>query len=139
MVYLRQRPAGIESSECRAGTGALAKQLVDTGCRVSCTSWDDRLALPIPAYRINLDNPFSLADVGGEPFDVVTCVEVIEHVENPSALLRSLKGLVGRDGRVIVSTPNVESAQARIQSGLPLVAARSSSAVRKWNAIATSR
>jgi 2-polyprenyl-3-methyl-5-hydroxy-6-metoxy-1,4-benzoquinol methylase len=122
--YARALPAGVRVLDVGAGTGALAKQLVDIGCRVSCTSWNDRVAVPVPAYRIDLDAAFSVASVGGEPYDLVTCVEVIEHVENPSALLRSLRDVVRPGGHVIVSTPNVESAQARIQwllRGCPLI------------------
>jgi SAM-dependent methyltransferase len=113
--YVRQMSNCKKVLDVGAGTGALAKQLLDVGCQVSCTSWDDRVAVPIPAYRIDLDAPFAPGDVGGDVFDAVTCVEVIEHVENPSALLRSLRAVVASNGRVIVSTPNVESAQARLQ------------------------
>lgn len=113
--YVRRMPRGVRVLDIAAGTGALAKQLLDVGCRVECTSWDDRVAIPVPTYRIDLDVPFTADDVGGAVFDVVTCVEVIEHVENPSALLRSVRGLLRPDGRAIVSTPNVESAQARLQ------------------------
>ncbi|MEM1417034.1 MAG: methyltransferase domain-containing protein [Myxococcota bacterium] len=39
-------------------------------------------------------------------FDVVACVETIEHVENPRALVRELVRLVRPGGLVLVTTPN---------------------------------
>jgi 2-polyprenyl-6-hydroxyphenyl methylase/3-demethylubiquinone-9 3-methyltransferase len=39
-------------------------------------------------------------------FDVVTCMEMLEHVPNPAATLAALSGLVKPDGDVIVSTLN---------------------------------
>lgn len=44
--------------------------------------------------------------LGDEVFDTVLCGEFIEHVEDPYALLRSLKELMASDGRLVLSTPN---------------------------------
>ena len=98
-----------------AGQGALAKALVDAGFEVSCTSWNDRVGVDVPCYRIDLDYGFSCDDVGAKKFDMICAIEVIEHVENPAQLLRSCAGLVKRDGYMIISTPNVESASARLE------------------------
>jgi 2-polyprenyl-3-methyl-5-hydroxy-6-metoxy-1,4-benzoquinol methylase len=38
--------------------------------------------------------------------DMVTCLETIEHVENPRALMRELYRLVRPGGSVLVTTPN---------------------------------
>lgn len=42
-------------------------------------------------------------------FDVVLATEVIEHLENPRAMLRQLRELVRPGGYVILTTPNQES------------------------------
>jgi len=99
-----------------AGEGALTKQLLDAGFQaVSCTSWNDKLRMAVPSYRVDLDAPFSLNDVGGSPFDLVCAIEIIEHVENPASLLRHCAAVLAPGGRLIVSTPNVESSVARLQ------------------------
>lgn len=106
-----------------AGTGSLGKQLSDLGCDVSCTSWDGRVRAPLPVHTLDLDHPFGPEAVGGQ-YDMVCCLEVIEHVENPSALLRSLRSIVRPDGLVVLSTPNIESVQSRLQfllHGYPLI------------------
>jgi len=42
----------------------------------------------------------------GRVFDTIVCGELIEHLENPYALLRALRPLLSDDGRLLVSTPN---------------------------------
>lgn len=42
----------------------------------------------------------------GRTFDTIICAELIEHLENPYALLRATHELLSKDGRLIVSTPN---------------------------------
>lgn len=124
VAYAREHlAAGARVLDVGAGTGALAKQLADAGFDVSCTSWDGRVRAALPVFTVDLDVPFGTETVGGS-YDLVCCLEVIEHVENPSALIRSLREIVKPGGRVIVSTPNVESAQARLQTftrGCPLI------------------
>lgn len=39
-------------------------------------------------------------------FDVVVCTEMIEHVENPKAVLREMRGLLDDDGELVLTTPN---------------------------------
>ncbi len=46
------------------------------------------------------------ADVG-ECFDVVVAGEIIEHVENPGALIRNMKRHLKPNGALLVTTPNV--------------------------------
>ena len=47
-------------------------------------------------------------------FDLVTCIEVIEHTENPVEVLTSFRSLVKDDGLVLVSTELVDG-QADIE------------------------
>jgi 2-polyprenyl-6-hydroxyphenyl methylase / 3-demethylubiquinone-9 3-methyltransferase len=42
----------------------------------------------------------------GETFDLVTCLEVIEHVADPAAFVRGLAGAVAEGGLLVLSTPN---------------------------------
>ncbi|MCF8482128.1 MAG: class I SAM-dependent methyltransferase [Rhodospirillum sp.] len=52
-------------------------------------------------------------DVAG-PFDYVTIVDVIEHVDDPRGLLRVVKSLIKSNGVVAVVTPDVASMCARV-------------------------
>lgn len=44
-----------------------------------------------------------------EKFDVLTCLEVLEHVENPRKLVREMARVLKPGGHMILSTPNNES------------------------------
>lgn len=44
--------------------------------------------------------------VAGETFDLVTCLEVIEHVADPASFVAGLAGALAEGGLLILSTPN---------------------------------
>lgn len=60
----------------------------------------------------NLDDNSVERDVAGA--DVVCCLETIEHVENPRALVRAVDRMTKPGGRVIISTPNQLSLLSKI-------------------------
>jgi SAM-dependent methyltransferase len=109
-----QAPPSETALDIAAGQGALSQALLDAGLRVSCTSWDGKVKPAIPTYRCDLDHPFGPENVGGF-YDLVCAIEIIEHVENPASFLRSCASVLNPGGRIILSTPNVESIHARLQ------------------------
>lgn len=48
------------------------------------------------------------------PYDVVTLVDVIEHVPDPVGLLREIAGVLKPDGIAVVVTPDLKSIAARL-------------------------
>lgn len=55
-------------------------------------------------------------------YDVVTCLEVIEHIENIGHLLDLIRDTLSNDGVAIITTPNPESLRWRVRylfSGRP--------------------
>jgi SAM-dependent methyltransferase len=50
-----------------------------------------------------------------ECFDLVTCSEVLEHVENYRAVLREIKRVLKPGGLMVVTTPNVLNMKSRIR------------------------
>ena len=44
--------------------------------------------------------------VAGERFDLITCLEVVEHVADPAVFIAGLPGLLAPGGLLILSTPN---------------------------------
>jgi len=67
----------------------------------------------VPIARTNLDKePLPFADA---EFDVVTCSEVVEHVENPRRLMREAWRVLKPGGTLVMTTPNVLNAVSRVR------------------------
>ncbi|TPG41147.1 bifunctional 2-polyprenyl-6-hydroxyphenol methylase/3-demethylubiquinol 3-O-methyltransferase UbiG [Sphingomonas koreensis] len=47
-----------------------------------------------------------LSTLAGQRFDLVTSLEVIEHVADPARFVRGLGAVLGEDGLLVLSTPN---------------------------------
>jgi SAM-dependent methyltransferase len=62
----------------------------------------------------------------GERFDVVTAVEVIEHVENAGALIRNLKRHLKPGGQMAITTP-------KAHFGLHFLESLVASPCERWN------
>ncbi len=75
--------------------------------------------------------PIAQVDLEREPlpypdgaFDLVTCSEVVEHLENYRALLREAHRVTKPGGLLVLTTPNVLNAQSRMRylaAGFPVL------------------
>jgi len=108
---------------------AKKKSILDIGC--GSGAWLDRVkilgfnrmvgidyiqpkavsGLELMRFDINHDAPNSLGQ-----FDVISCIEVIEHIENIGNLLDLIKDALNKDGLACVTTPNIESLRARVRA-----------------------
>lgn len=48
------------------------------------------------------------------PFDIVTLIDVVEHVPDPAGLIRHMKRVLAPDGICVIVTPDVNSVAARL-------------------------
>ncbi len=53
-------------------------------------------------------------DRPGVTFDLVTCLEVVEHLRDPAACLERIRGLLRRGGILVATTPDAGSLHARL-------------------------
>lgn len=107
----RALPDGGRILEVGAGCGALACRLRDAGFDVVPTD----LHPPHDwIHRLDLDDPEWTDETRG-PFDLVMCVETLEHVENPRQVLRSIRSLLRPGDRLVVSTPNITHPHSRLK------------------------
>ena len=60
---------------------------------------------PYPNAAFRRDDAVTLA-AAGEHYDVVIASEVLEHLTDPLSFLRTLRGLLTRDGILVLTTPN---------------------------------
>jgi 2-polyprenyl-3-methyl-5-hydroxy-6-metoxy-1,4-benzoquinol methylase len=99
-----------------AGVGNFAKELLRNFNLTRLVGADllprpDELPESIEWIQSDLNDSLLLREAS---FDVITAVEVIEHLENPRAVFRELRRLLRPDGILVLSTPNQESLRSYI-------------------------
>src|SRR2546422_2129384 len=97
-----------------AGEGALAARLVEAGFQVQCCDlYPEIFGLATVEIRPG--------DLGGtlpypdQSFDYVTCVEGLEHIENPQQAMREFARVLKPGGHLIVSVPNILNIEERLK------------------------
>lgn len=90
--------------------GAVSRILYDWGYNIIATDISNyaisrakKLSPQIPFLRHDIQKPF-LSQTG--TYDLVVCLDVIEHLENPAQAIINMHDLVKPNGLVICSTPN---------------------------------
>jgi 2-polyprenyl-6-hydroxyphenyl methylase / 3-demethylubiquinone-9 3-methyltransferase len=106
-----RRPlTGKRALDMGCGAGLLAEPLARLGAEVTAV---DAAPENIGVARAHAASSGLVVDyrqgdaeaVAGEKFDLVTCLEVIEHVADPAAFIAQLASLVAEGGLLILSTP----------------------------------
>ena len=100
-----------------SGTGSFEKRLIDGGY-FNITSSD----INSNSFKIKNKIKFVTVDFNKKDFykhfkeryDLILCIEVIEHVYNPHNLLYGIKKLMKKQGLAIVTTPNIHNNFSRI-------------------------
>ncbi|MDR5773161.1 MULTISPECIES: methyltransferase domain-containing protein [unclassified Caballeronia] len=109
LAYLAEHSRGNERIlDIPAGCGVFGSTLEELGHQVvkaDINGWPG-------STRANMEAPLPWSN--GE-FDVVTCLEGIEHVVNSIGLMRELVRVTAPLGRIIISTPNIANLYSRFQ------------------------
>jgi 2-polyprenyl-3-methyl-5-hydroxy-6-metoxy-1,4-benzoquinol methylase len=93
------------------GTGAWLRRIsVGRLVGIDYLQPDALEGLDLRRFDINVDDPKSLGT-----FELVTCIEVIEHIENIGRLLDLIQNSLAPNGVAMITTPNVESLRARVR------------------------
>ncbi len=97
-----------------AGEGALSARLAETGFAVqACDLYPEIFLLhEIEVRRGDLSGTLPYAD--GE-FQYITCLEGLEHIENPHQAIREFARLLAPGGHLIVSVPNILNIEERVK------------------------
>jgi SAM-dependent methyltransferase len=118
---LRQAvPSGSRVIDVGSGQGAFVARLRDSGYEVTAVDKDpdDFRAKDVDFIQTDFDSPGQIAEfrqLHEGRYDAAVGMEVIEHVENPWEYCRFLLSLVRPGGVVLLTTPNAESAQSRVE------------------------
>ena len=102
--------AGKSALDVGCGAGLLAEPLARLGAAVTGLDAAPQLIAVAQehARASGLDIDYRAGELAEleRQFDLITCMEVIEHVADPAAFIAALARLLARDGLLIMSTPN---------------------------------
>ncbi len=102
--------AGKTALDVGCGAGLLAEPLARLGAKVTGIDASPEVIEVAREHAARMDLPIDYDAVPVEridgQFDLVTALEVIEHVAEPAAFLRSLAKRLAPGGLLILSTPN---------------------------------
>lgn len=96
------------------GAGLLSEALAQSGAQVTALDLSPELIKIARLHRLEsgvsvdyrLQSTESLAAEMSERFDAVTCMEMLEHVPDPQAIIRACAAMLKPGGRLFVSTLN---------------------------------
>jgi len=93
------------------GAGAFSHRLLKQGKEVISADIENLLMFDHDRFHIaDMSKPLPFEK--GE-FDAVVCIDGIEHIENPFAFIRECYRVLKREGKLIISTPNITSMRSR--------------------------
>lgn len=97
-----------------AGEGALASRLLKLGFEVRCCDLYPEIfrvrGIEIRRGDLNTRLPYETGE-----FDYITCIEGIEHIENPQQAIREFARLLRAGGHLVISTPNILNIEERFK------------------------
>ncbi|MEO9634494.1 MAG: bifunctional 2-polyprenyl-6-hydroxyphenol methylase/3-demethylubiquinol 3-O-methyltransferase UbiG [Parasphingorhabdus sp.] len=102
---------GKKALDVGCGAGLLCEPLARLGARVTgLDAAPENIAVAkahAEPQRLDIDyRNEAVEDFGDTGFDLVTSLEVLEHVDDPQAFVDGLAGCLADDGLMIMSTPN---------------------------------
>lgn len=115
--YIKQQAQGIDAKrilDIGCGGGILTEALAQKGAQVTGIDMAD-LSLEVAKLHLHesgleVDYHLSTAEVFAEQhsaqFDIVTCLEMLEHVPDPASVIAAAARLLKPDGLLVLSTIN---------------------------------
>ena len=97
-----------------AGEGALAERLMAAGFEVTCCDLYPEI-FRLPGVSITRGDLNGVLPFANQAFDYVTCLEGLEHIENPQQAIREFARVLRPGGTVIVSVPNILNIEERLK------------------------
>jgi SAM-dependent methyltransferase len=97
-----------------AGEGALAARLVSAGFDVHCCDLYPEI-FRLASVDIRRGDMGGTLPYDDSSFDYITCIEGLEHIENPQQAIREFSRLLKPGGHLIGSIPNILNIEERFK------------------------
>lgn len=98
--------------EVGCASGYMARQLCKKGCRVTGIEIDSQAARKAKRYcqKViigDVEDQSVIRELAEAKFETVVLADVLEHLRNPQNTLENLGRFLKREGKVIISVPNI--------------------------------
>ncbi|MEW8626793.1 MAG: glycosyltransferase [Candidatus Thiodiazotropha sp.] len=118
---VKRIPKGSRVLELGCATGYMSEYLrQELGCHVVGVEYDRSMAQKAKQHcdqvivgDVQKDN--WLKSLGDEPFDIITCADILEHLRDPISVLKKLPKYLKQNGRLLASLPNGAHAALRLE------------------------
>ena len=112
-------PPGAEVLDVGCGTGRMGAQLLRAGCSVVGVDSDKERAVVaedagLEVVVADLEQDDALEPLSDRQFDIVLCLDVLEHLRDPARVLRRVSQLLKPTGVTIISIPNMAHGAVRV-------------------------
>lgn len=113
---LNRHPDAKTMLDIGSGIGLMVREAIDMGLDAEGVEPSYDLVERAEAVnKVKLHRGiFPHPDLQGRDFDIILLVDVIEHVSDPTQLLRDCRNALAADGLLVVVTPDLESIAARL-------------------------
>lgn len=110
LSILKNMPPG-RLLDAPAGEGAFLQKLKDSYDVMAVDLDENYFKLSgVPFKKVDLNQQLPFDD---NYFDYITCIEGIEHLENPFLCIREFSRVLKQKGHLIITTPNIMSIKSR--------------------------
>lgn len=97
-----------------AGEGALTLKIMQMGFEVEASDFSPE-RFKIQSLKCRKADLNKVLPYPNDFFDFCVCVEVIEHLCNPHNLISEFNRILKRNGKLIITTPNIHSIWSRLR------------------------
>jgi 2-polyprenyl-3-methyl-5-hydroxy-6-metoxy-1,4-benzoquinol methylase len=107
-------PDGAKVLDIGCGDGSSLMYLQNRGCDAQGVDSDQNVARIAAQYGLNIKvGVFDPGDYAEQSFDYVVMEQLIEHIADPVAMLKSVSSILKPEGSLVLSTPNMQSLGAK--------------------------
>jgi len=114
LKVIGEKPEVLRLLDVGAGSGILLEAALELGFEAEGVEPSDWLRLTARTHGCKIDaDVIPHPDIRG-PYDIVTLIDVVEHVSDPFEIIKNATVLLRTGGKVVIVTPDAKSVAARI-------------------------